>query len=391
MSDIADLPPHMQLFAQLRDEVKSNYIPDVPEHNEISTQIYLDEQWLERERSELYQTSPIILGHEKLIERPGEHFTHDHLGKPLLVVRGQDQRIRVFYNVCRHRGVRLARNEEVGRKPSFVCPYHHWAYDLDGTLKNVPLPETFEGVDLSCRNLKEVPSETRHGFIWAQIDTSNPLDLDAHLLDLNSDLESFRTDDHHVFRQTTTIKKSNWKLIVEAFQDGYHVTRLHQKSVGPLFMDARASMNRVGDNLRAVVARAFFPEVLDLPPSEWDDRNHVSFAHFIFPNTIMVFHPDYISHMGLFPQSVDETTVVHTCLIPKPPETEKELEHWERAFDIIENGVFQAEDFFVCENAQIGMASGANETLLLGAHEYGLAMFHEILREKLGPFSPNSG
>ena len=60
----------------------------------------------------------------------------------------------------------------------------------------------------------------------------------------------------------------------------------------------------------------------------------------------MVFHPDYISHMGLFPQAIDETTVVHTCLIPKPPETEKELEHWERAFDIIENGVFQAERLF---------------------------------------------
>ena len=291
MSDIADLPPHMKLFAQLRDEVKSNYVPELPEPNEIPTQFYLDKDWLARERAELYETSPIILGHEKMIERPGEHFVHDHLGKPLLVVRGQDQKIRVFYNVCRHRGVRLARNEAVERKPSFVCPYHHWAYDLDGTLKNVPLPETFEGVDLSCRNLKEVPSETRHGFIWAQIDGSKPLDLDVHLHSLNSDLQSFDTEHHHVFRQTTTTKKSNWKLIVEAFQDGYHVTRLHQKSVGPLFMDARASMNRVGDNLRAVVARAFFPEVLDLPPSEMGRQKSRFFCPFHIPEHNHGFSP----------------------------------------------------------------------------------------------------
>ena len=326
-----------------------------------------------------------------MLARAGDHFVHDHLGKPLLVVRGRDDKIRAFYNVCRHRGVRLAHNQEVERKPSFVCPYHHWAYDLDGSLKNVPLPETFDGVDLSCRGLKEVASEVRHGFIWAQLDEEAPLDLDRRLGEINADFSAFEIGDQHIFRQTTTTKKANWKLIVEAFQDGYHVVRLHQKSVGPLFMDARASMDRVGDNLRAVVARAFFPECLDLPEAQWDDRNHVSFAHFVFPNTIIVVHPDYISHMGLFPQSVDKTTVVHTCLIPKMPETEKELEHWERAFDIIENGVFQAEDFYVCENAQIGMASGANETLLLGAQEYGIALFHDILREKMGLFSANKG
>ena len=351
---------------------------------------YLDEEWLARERAELFATQPIIVGHEKMLVRAGDHFTHDHLDKPLLVVRGRDDKIRVLYNVCRHRGVRLAHNAEVARKASFVCPYHHWTYDLDGSLKNVPLRETFEGVDLSCRGLKEVPCEVRQGFIWVQLGGAKPLDLDAHLGDINSDLEAFETGAQHVFRQTTTVKEANWKLIVEAFQDGYHVVRLHQKSVGPLFMDARASMDRVGDNLRAVVARAFFPEILDAPPEQWDDRNHVSFAHFIFPNTIIIIHPDYISHLGLFPKDVDETIVVHTCLIPKKPETEKELEHWERAFDIIENEVFQAEDFFVCENAQIGMASGANETLLLGAQEYGIALFHDILRDRMGAFEATS-
>ena len=59
-----------------------------------------------------------------------------------------------------------------------------------------------------------------------------------------------------------------------------------------------------------------------------------------------------------------------------------------RAFDIIENGVFGPEDFFVCEQAQIGMASGANNHLLMGAHESAVKAFHDLLAEKMGAYQP---
>lgn len=376
-------PAHMRLFAQLHAELKSGARPARPAAGELPTSLYLDEARLRRERALAFAAKPVIVGHAAMIPDPGDHYAHDHLGKPLLLVRGRDGDIRVFLNVCRHRGMRLVVKDGVSRKLGFVCPYHQWSYDLDGKLKNAPLAESFEGADLSCRNLTPVPSGVRGGFIFARIDGSHPLDLDDHLGEIAADLEAFETATHVLYEQTTTVKKANWKLIVEAFQDGYHVVRLHRNSVGPFFIDGRAAIERIGLNLRAAVARQEFADILDAPPSAWNDRIHVSFAHFIFPNTIIVVHPDYISHLGLFPQAVDETIVVHTCLIPKKPKTQKEREHWARAFDIIENGVFQAEDLFVCEQAQIGMASGANETLLLSGHEYGIALFHDILDEVL--------
>lgn len=376
-------PEHMKLFARLRDEMISNAAPPEPSRREIPAAIYLDESRFALERARAFSTRPVIVGHESLIPRAGDHFAFDWLGLPLFAVRGADGAVRVFMNVCRHRGTRLVAGEDVARKPSFVCPYHQWTYDLEGALKNVPLRESFGDLDLSCRNLVRIPSATRHGFIWAQLEGEGPPDIDAFLGSIAEDFEIFGTSSSVVFRRSVTRKKANWKLIVEAFQDGYHVVRLHRQSIGPYFLDARAALERKGEHMRAAVARNEFREVIDAPPSAWNARTHVSFAHFVFPNSIFIIHPDYISHLGLYPQAVDETVVVHTCLIPSLPTTKKAEEHWERAYSIIEEGVFQREDLFVCEEAQVGMASGANETFLLSSYEYGIAIFHDILDEAL--------
>lgn len=381
MPDGGALPAHMRLFARLVDEARSEFRP-APIDVEIPVEFYLSEDQFARECERLFRRAPLIVGHASMIPRPGDHFAHDDAGAPLIVARGRDGKVRVFFNVCRHRGMRLVNCDGVARAPSLVCPYHSWTYDLDGRLKHAPLAESFSADALATRNLVEFPSEVRHGFIWTRLDGA-AFDLEAHLSGIGADLDAFGAENSVLFRQTRSVKKTNWKLIVDAFQDGYHVVRLHRHSVGPFFLDGRAVNERAGDNLRAAVARENFAEALAAPPAEWSDRNHATFAYYVFPNSIIVIHPDYISHLGLFPKSVDETNVVHHCLIPERPETPEEREHWERAFDIIENGVFQREDYFVCEGAQQGLASGANKTLLLSGHEKGVAMFHDIVREAL--------
>ena len=383
------LPPHMRLFAELVEHVKSEKHPPVPEDCEIPVEYYTDQAWFDRERAELWRRFPIIVGHAAMLQKPGDHFTHDALGVPMLIVRGRDDQIRAFYNVCRHRGVRLVTDEDVKRRPGFTCPYHHWTYDLDGALKHAPLKdELFTGVDLSCRGLRRIPCAVRQGFIWVQIDglqDDESPDVAAHLDTLDQDLAAFDMGGQAFYRRTSSVRKANWKLIVDAFQDGYHVVRLHQKTVGPFFIDGGAVQERAGVNLRAVVARNELKEVLDAGPEDWDPRHHTSFAHYIFPNTIMVFHPDYISQLGLFPRSAEETEVIHHCFIPTEPKTDKERRHWERAFAIVEDGVFHAEDYFVCESTQTGLSSGANQTHLLGGMEAGVALFREVLRDVMGP------
>ena len=383
------LPPHLRLFGALVDHVKAKVQPPAPEDCEIPVEYYTDPAWFERERAELWRRHPIIVGHASMLKQAGDHFTHDALGVPLLIARDRSGDIRAFYNVCRHRGVRLVEDDDIRRRPGFTCPYHHWTYDLDGGLKHVPLKdELFAGVDLSCRGLRRVPCAVRQGFIWVQIDgleDDAAPDVAAHLDSVEQDFAAFGMGDQYFYRRTSSVKKANWKLIIDAFQDGYHVVRLHQKTVGPFFIDGGAVQERAGLNLRAAIARNELTEVLEASPDQWRPRHHVSYAHYIFPNTIMVFHPDYVSQLGLFPKAADETEIIHHCFIPTEPKTEKEQAHWRRAFAMVEDGVFHAEDYYVCESTQKGLHSGANRTHVLGGMEEGVAMFRQILRETMGP------
>jgi Rieske 2Fe-2S family protein len=379
-------PGFTDIFGRLLEEVRDGYSPQ-PYLGYSDTRFYTDSNWFDKERTALFKDKPILVGHLSMLPKSGDVFTHDHLGTPMMVVKGKDNTVRAFLNVCRHRGVRLVNTDETSNQTSFVCPYHNWVYDLQGDLTHIPLKEeSFPTLDPNCHNLRELPLGICEGLIFVCPDPEGSLDMEQHMGMIKSDYATFKMADHVFFRQSTRRLKTNWKLLVEAFQDGYHIKRLHRNTVAPGFLDAVARSERSGDHLLAVIARNEFFEALDLPAEQWDLRRHASCAMYLFPNVEVIVHPDYISYLAFFPTAVDETVVVHACFIEEEPKDEKAVAHWERAFDIIENGVFGPEDYFVCEQAQIGMSSGANTHLTMGAHESGVADFHKILADHMGAF-----
>ena len=262
MSDAKALDPRHALFETLIQCVTENRPQDPFEVSEIDVDYYTDPDWFEHEQKTIFSDVPLILGPSTMLTEPGQHFTHDHTGKPILVVRGRDQKIRAFLNVCRHRGVRLADAPEVKRKPTFTCPYHHWTYALDGTLANVPVKESFPDYDTSCRNLTELPCEEAHGLIWVNPNKDGEINLPEFLGNIATDLDNFGLKDDYFFKQTVQTRKANWKLIVEAFQDGYHVTRLHKNTVGGFFMDCVAAQERINQHIRSIVARKEFEQAV---------------------------------------------------------------------------------------------------------------------------------
>ncbi len=373
---------------QIQDFVNAcngeGYVHKQSKLGSIPISVYTDAARLAAEKSNIFSKAPVIVGHVSQLPRKGDHFTFDHLGQPLLVVRGSDEKVRVFYNICRHRGVRLVSAESVNRKPSFVCPYHNWTYGLEGQLVHIPCVETFVNDDVQSRHLAEVPSVISGGFIFVSLDPDNTMDMGDFLGEISGDFDALGFPDQVFFKQSVRRTKSNWKLIVEAFQDGYHVVRLHRNSVGPLFLDNVADTMRINQHIRALVARNGFAQMCHDVPSDWDVRNQLSLAYYIYPNTIIIIHPDYISQLGLFPVSTDETICVHSCFLDADPKSDKARAHFDRAFDIIDKEVFTAEDFFVCEQAQIGLQSGVNKSFPLSEHEVGLKIFHEIINEQVG-------
>jgi Rieske 2Fe-2S family protein len=175
------------------------------------------------------------------------------------------------------------------------------------------------------------------------------------------------------------LRKTNWKLIVDAFIEFYHIKRLHASTVGQYFADTKAAADWVGPHQRLLVARDKFAEALELAPEQWSPTQHGTLVHFIFPNSLIVYHPDYISHMGIFPAGVDRSLFVHTLLTPDVPNDAKAREHWERSFELIDGKVFNDEDLYICEQIQLGLAAAENDEFVLGRFENNVRRFHETI------------
>ncbi len=376
-------PTPLALLQKLVARAGGNAAGPAPCARRVPAAVYTDPQRFEQERQRLFLRRPLIIGHASQLPRAGDALVQDWLGLPLITLRDQAGEIGTFLNVCRHRGMRLVQDEGQTCLRSLVCPYHQWTYGLDGSLRNIPRSESFTGLDPAELGLAALPTEVRHGLIWAQADREHPMDLDTHLAGLGRDLDTFGTGQLTFFRQHVRTIDCNWKLIQDAFLDGYHVTRLHRNTVGPFFPDALAESDLVGNHVRSAVARNEISEAVGQPPERLDLRVHATFAFTTFPNAVLIFHPDYTSIIALFPQSPDRTVFAHTMLTPAPPASDREREHFQRSFELIDGGVFQAEDIFVSEGAQRGMRSGANSHLLFGGLEESAAQFHDIIEREL--------
>ena len=347
----------------------------------IAVSVYTDQQRFEEEREKLFLRRPLIIAHESQIPNPGDAIVHDWLGLPLITVRDKSGQVATFKNVCRHRGMRLVQDQGQTCLRSLVCPYHQWTYGLDGALRNIPRDESFVDLDMAELGLAALPTELRSGLIWTQ--ATGEMQLEQHLAGLDSDLAVFDIAEFHFCEQNVRTINCNWKLIQDAFLDGYHVTRLHKNTVGPFFPDALAESDLLGDHVRSTVARNEIEEVIDLPAERIDLRRHCTFSYTTFPNAILIFHPEYTSIISLFPLSPDQTVFAHSMLTPQAPTSEEQRDHFRRSFQLIDQGVFQAEDIFVSEGAQQGMRSGANEALLFGGLEESAVRFHDIIEREL--------
>ena len=189
----------------------------------LDQRFYKDTSIFDLEKHNIFYNSWIFIGHESQIPNKGDFFVYKLLDEEIIVLRNKENKVKAFFNVCRHRGSRVCL-EEKGNTSRFSCPYHSWTYNLDGKL--LAAKSLREGIDKSELGLHPCNIESASGMLLINL-SDNPQSLKNLHSDLKEPFEMFGFKDLKVAAHKNYPIASNWKLAVENYQECYHCAPAH--------------------------------------------------------------------------------------------------------------------------------------------------------------------
>ena len=189
----------------------------------LDQKFYKDTSIFDLEKHNIFYNSWIFIGHESQIPNKGDFFVYKLLDEEIIVLRNKENKVKAFFNVCRHRGSRVCL-EEKGNTSRFSCPYHSWTYNLDGKL--LAAKSLREGIDKSKLGLHPCNIESASGMLLINL-SDNPQSLKNLQSDLKEPFEMFGFKDLKVAAHKNYPIASNWKLAVENYQECYHSAPAH--------------------------------------------------------------------------------------------------------------------------------------------------------------------
>ncbi len=359
--------------------------PEGPVRQPVST--YTDpEQW-QREKELIFGRTPALICFSCDVPEPGDYRTHDDLGIPIFVIRGEDGRVRAFHNACSHRAGRML--EGSGRvKRSIVCPYHAWAYDLAGGLSGVHKGDTVGPIDPACYGLKSLPCEEKFGFVYVSPDLDAELSVDEHLGSLATDFASWNLGQGECVKSGSFEIRSNWKLALDTFCEGYHFQPLHPGTIGSVSVTNCSTYDRFGadgEHHRLGFPAKTMEALVGRPESEWGDpMAYCNFVYMIFPNIVLMVSAGTYEFFQVYPgDRVNEHVTRYSLYSRTPIASEKERDSKEQHFDFV-YGVVENDDYRMSAAVQKNFDSGRVAYTTFGQNEPALIHLHRTLRLKTG-------
>jgi phenylpropionate dioxygenase-like ring-hydroxylating dioxygenase large terminal subunit len=281
---------------------------------------YSSDVFFRREVERIFMKAWNFIGRADRLANPGDFFTLDFVGVPVVVVRDKGGEIRAFANSCRHRGSIVAVGE--GNCRAFKCPYHSWAYGLDGRLLSAPEIDKSRDFDFADYGLTPIRLESWGGFIFINFD-AGAAPLSEWLGDLPERLASYRYDDMVCVRRKEYVLECNWKVYVENAMEAYHVSTVHrstlQRQKGPIAQKQPTEGEWIAlwkehEGSRALLAG---DTGFDRIPSLAGQAARGSWYPLIYPSTMFGSTYDCMWWLELHPLSATSTRLVVGSSFPR--------------------------------------------------------------------------
>jgi Rieske 2Fe-2S family protein len=325
---------------------------------------YLDASVWEVERERIFATEWAVVGRASDAPRTGDWFLGDVGGESLLVVRGDDDALRAFFNVCRHRGAQLAPCDgaPAGHAPGALrCPYHSWTYGLDGALRRAPFL-TDADFDRSALGLHAAGLAEWGGFVFVHLAPRTARSLAAQLGPIPERVARYPLATLRRAARLTYEVAANWKVIAENYNECYHCGPVH-----PELCDIVPDFRRAGgsdlDWERGIPQRegtwtftaSGTSDRRAFPGLDADEQVRHK-GELVYPNLLLSLSADHVAAFALVPHGPASTTVVCDFLfapdeIARPGfDPSDAVSFWD---------LVNRQDWAICESVQRGMSSRA--------------------------------
>jgi len=198
-------------------------ISDQKENFPLDQQFYTDPSIYDIDLETFFYNQWIFVGHESQIKNNGDYFLFEIGNESIIIIRDKNSNINCFYNVCRHRGSHICIEKE-GKTKKLVCPYHAWAYDLEGNLISARMMDKkFNKKDW---NLNKCSSKVYEGLIFINL-SENPDDFNKFINPVKDFIELHGLNKSKIAFKKIYPTSGNWKLTLDNFHECYHCLPAH--------------------------------------------------------------------------------------------------------------------------------------------------------------------
>ena len=264
------------------------------------------------------------MGHASDLNSVGAQRAVGSGANAVLLVRSETDVVCAFANTCRHRGHELLACGAATNKRSIVCPYHSWSFRLDGALQNAPGFRDVDDFDPGEFGLTKLRLVNWHG--WLFVDPSGrDADFAEHVMGLEDIVGPYRPEDLTIVARHSYELATNWKVIVENYQECYHCSRIHPELSRVSPPTSGDDLNLEGSWLAGWMSIVDGAETMSLTGksggvaiaglSEHELRSVMYIVG--YPNLLVSLHPDYVMTHVLMPLAVDRTHVECAWAFPK--------------------------------------------------------------------------